>query len=146
MADENDRSLFDALSRLGSAGAWADHLSPRIPTMSERFAFTSALTIIGDLLSRIRKAQEEAPETAHMVVTMRTPDGSIMDVESVWPEGFATFRAEGYVNGMKCFVVGHISTLCLFCAFDTTKGRSRVGFVSDNVPTEPPPESEPTAP
>jgi hypothetical protein len=122
-----------------------------MPTMEERFGFASANTIIGDLLARIRRTQVENPDKGELAVMMRTPDGSIMDMESLWPEGFATFRAEGYVNGMPCFIVGHVSTLSLFCAFEERKGRARVGFRTDTIPanapaTEPQSEAEQTEP
>jgi hypothetical protein len=122
-----------------------------MPTLEERYNFASAEAVIGDLLSRLRKEQEAHPEKGALAVLMRTPDGRIMDVESLWPEGFFTFRAEGYVSGMPCFIIGHISTLSLFCAFEGQKGKPRVGFRTDTQPTqastiEPRPEPEQTEP
>lgn len=141
---------FDFLKSASSALAGAafsmnpSDLYPKMPTMEERFFFTSAEAVIKSVLSRVSAAHAASQNKDALVVTMRTPDGRVMDVESLWAESFATFRADGYVNEMPCSVIGHISTLCLFYAFEERKSRNRVGFRTDTVVDNPPvTESQP---
>ena len=113
-----------------------------IPTL---FDSLSAGQAIGAIANEIDALQKETPENKHLVITMLTSDGQIMDVELVKAIGFSVFLAKGYINKMPCTVMAHISTLNLFFAYEEKRaGRTRLGFVIE-VPEaiQPPLEPEP---
>ena len=120
------------------------NLLANMPTWEERFEFASAARVISNTALNIKEWEVKVPHGKHLVVTMQTPDGRIMLVETVKPEGFYTFSAHGYIDAMPCMMVGHISTLRLFCAYEETKGKAKVGFIAEVLP-EPKPiiESQP---
>ena len=68
----------------------------------------------------------------------------MMLVESVSPLGHSGYIAQGYIDELKCKVIGHISTLMLFCAPEASREKAQrfVGFIPSSI-TEPLPESEP---
>jgi hypothetical protein len=60
---------------------------------------------------------------------------------------FSGFLAKGYIDNLPCSIIGHISTLNIFCAYEAGRGKTRVGFIldqsevtSDEGPIEDPPE------
>ena len=99
-----------------------------MPTIHE---LTSAEYQIGAMAEEMKKWGQSTPEGMHMIVTMKVPDGRMMLVEQVKPLAHRTFVAVGYINELKCMVTGHISTLCLFCAYEEKRGAKQVGFKLD---------------
>lgn len=114
------------------------------PSAEEIQYFASAAKLIGEMANRINDWSYQAPEGQHLEVLMPLPDGRIMLVEEIAPLSFNAFRASGYVEGMKFFVIAHVSTLQVFCAFaEARKGAQPVGF---KITTTPLPESAQSAP
>lgn len=101
-----------------------------IPSLEERMEFSSAAQTITVIARQITEWEKTCPEGKHPVVNMRTPDGRSMDIERVRPEGFNVFIAEGYIEGLRCMIAAHLSTLMLFCSFEEDRGKSRAGFTA----------------
>ncbi len=118
----------------------------RVPTLEERMEFSSAAQTISSIAEEIRAWKERTPQNYHLVVTLRTPDGRVMDVETLKAAAFQTFTAEGNIMGLPCMIAGHIATLALLCSYEETKGKSRAGFtvLLSELATEPPPTPEQT--
>lgn len=110
----------------------------------ERFSVAETIAAIDHEI----KALEVANPERYLVVTMRTIDGRIMDVQKIRAEGFSAYIAEGFIEGMPCMIAAHASTLNLFIAFEEKKGRVPVGFIVEppRAVIEPQPESEPIPP
>jgi hypothetical protein len=119
-----------------------------IPTISDHLqAIFSSGQSISKLAEEVEVWKQETPENKHLVLNMRTPDGRIMDVGAIRPSGWQMFIAEGYIDEMPCKIVGHIATLLVFCSYEETKGKSRVGFtIKIERTTEPQPEFAPIIP
>jgi len=125
------------------------NLYSNIPTMSDhlRAIFSSQNTITA-LAEEYNAWKQNAPEGKHVVATMRTPDGRIMDIETIKANGWQGYIAEGFIEGMCSMIGGHIATLSFFCSYEETKGGRRpVGFKIVAEPViEPPQEPQSTAP
>jgi hypothetical protein len=146
--DELLKNLASIASRNVAGDAFKQAMTmPKIYTISDHLqAMFSSSGSINDLAKEIVAWEKEAPGDKHLAVMMRTPNGAIMDVEKIRPNGWQFFIAEGYIQGMPCKVAGHIATLSLFCSYEETrKGKSPAGFTivteSLNQP-QPLPESE----
>jgi hypothetical protein len=116
---------------------------PEVPAIFECF---SARRAISEIKIEVDRLIAETPEGMALVMTMRTPDGRIMDVSLLTHRGFSTFWAEGRINNLPCKVMGHVSTLSLFFAYEESRSKAHVpGFVievSEPQTSEPQPESE----
>lgn len=91
----------------------------------------SAEVAIAAFAKEIEELEAAAPEKQSLVVTMQTPDGRTMLVESIKPVHFSGFLAKGYIDNLPCSIIGHISTLNIFCAYEAGRGKTRVGFILD---------------
>lgn len=103
---------------------------PNVPNIiSERLndMFSSGQSI-HDLAQELEQWKKDTPENKILVVMMRTPNGEVMDVEQVRPNGSQFLIAEGYIKGMPGKVAGHIATLSLFFAYEEPRTKKQVGF------------------
>lgn len=120
-----------------------DFLASLPPSLQERMKFMSASDVLVALVKQLEKWQKKEKEGEQLAVMMTLPDGRVMNVTEIAPNGFNTFFATGYVEGMLMMMTGHISTLSVFCAYEQVgKGARRAGFT---ITTTPPAESEPQA-
>lgn len=104
--------------------------------LNDMFSSTQS---IHDLAQEVEKWKANTPKNQILVVMIRTPNGDIMDVEQVRPNGSQLFIAEGYIKGMPGKVVGHIATLSLFFAYEEIRSKNQVGFkmVTEGANTTP---------
>ena len=157
--DEIAKNLLAQSSRNIAGNAFANAMEqqrimyanlPSVPSIMQDVLLNlfSASNTIKDLGEVITKWRDDAPEHKHLVVTLRTPDGRVMDVNSLRNQGAQAFVAEGNIMGMPSMVMGHISTLSLFFSYEETKGTNPAGFkiATTKTTTESPLEPVPTEP
>jgi hypothetical protein len=114
-----------------------------LPTNEERFAFASANHFIGDLAKKIHEMQDSTPKGMYFVVLMETPDRRQMAVTSIQAIGYNAFSAEGFIDNLKCVVVGHVSQIKLFCTYEEGKATAhRPGFIIKASEPQPAPEQQ----
>ena len=129
--DELGKKLAALAPSAVAGGAFKQSMDmPRVLGISDHLrAMFSSSGSITDLAKEINVWEKETPENKQLAVMLRTPNGEIMDVEKIRPNGWQFFIAEGYIQGMPCKVAGHIATLSLFCSYEETrKGKNPAGF------------------
>lgn len=124
------------------------NMNYRVPSLFENLqSLFGADITINAIAESVEKWKHDTPPNQHLVLTLRTPDGRVMDVTRIEPNGWQSFLAEGFANGMPCMMTGHISTLSLFGSYEDDKGKKPLGFtiVTGSV-TGPQTEFVPTQP
>jgi hypothetical protein len=133
-----DRSIAGGLFKPDSLKAMNIPNVPNIITERLNEMFSSGQSI-HDLAQELEQWKKDTPENKILVVMMRTPNGEVMDVEQVRPNGSQFFIAEGYIKGMPGKMAGHIATLSLFFAYEELRTKKQVGFkiVTEAISTTP---------
>ena len=106
----------------------------------DRFSVAETISAIAE---EIQEIERNSPDK-RFVVMMRTPDGRMMQIYTLRPRGFSTFVGEGWIDDMKCKVLGHVSTLSVFVAIEDKDSKKPVGFKIGTATTVSQPESEPS--
>jgi hypothetical protein len=123
-----------------------DRMLPRFDT-SKIISFPqyfSAEVLITEMTKQINAQQKRLGKDKILNVILPVSDGRQMVVHTLEPLGHSGYMAEGFIDGIRSSLLGHISTLVLTCAIEESKGKGQgfIGFIEKPV-TELPPESEP---
>ena len=90
-----DRSIVGSTFKQDSVKAMNIPNVPNIIAERLNEMFSSGQSI-HDLAQELEQWKKDTPENKILVVMMRTPNGEVMDVEQVRPNGSQFFIAEGY--------------------------------------------------